>query len=154
MSATAGSMPTSRAFITTSVGGGIKTMIVLGLITLFAILVLFWTYGSRFSPRINGKVKPPGRPIENYGTFKIEADEAKWSGRNIVPPSIASSTSASPGGCSGHGEIRPNYDRSNDQYACWFLSPRMIYANGIITREETLEELQDTRWLLSARSLA
>ncbi|KAF6805149.1 cyclopropane-fatty-acyl-phospholipid synthase [Colletotrichum sojae] len=44
-------------------------------------------------------------------------------------------------------EIRPNYDRGNDHYS-WFLGPRMIYTSGVfsdITREETLEEMQDNK---------
>ncbi|TPX13608.1 uncharacterized protein E0L32_006079 [Thyridium curvatum] len=44
-------------------------------------------------------------------------------------------------------QIRPNYDRGNDHYA-WFLGPRMIYTSGVIsdiTREETLEEMQDNK---------
>ncbi|BEJ11662.1 hypothetical protein CspHIS471_0201220 [Cutaneotrichosporon sp. HIS471] len=43
--------------------------------------------------------------------------------------------------------VRDNYDRGNDFYS-WFLGPRMIYTGGIIsdvTREETLEELQDNK---------
>ncbi|KAF9504272.1 hypothetical protein BS47DRAFT_1386281 [Hydnum rufescens UP504] len=44
-------------------------------------------------------------------------------------------------------QIRDNYDRGNDFYE-WFLGPRMIYTSGVvsdITREETLEELQDNK---------
>ncbi|CCX06308.1 S-adenosyl-L-methionine-dependent methyltransferase [Pyronema domesticum] len=44
-------------------------------------------------------------------------------------------------------QVRDHYDRGDDFYA-WFLGPRMIYTSGIIsdiTREETLEELQDNK---------
>ncbi|KAF4872616.1 Sphingolipid C9-methyltransferase 1 [Colletotrichum siamense] len=44
-------------------------------------------------------------------------------------------------------QVRPTYDSGNDHYA-WFLGPRMIYTSGIfsdITREETLEEMQDNK---------
>ncbi|KAI0676291.1 sphingolipid C9-methyltransferase [Trametes maxima] len=44
-------------------------------------------------------------------------------------------------------QIRENYDRGDDFYE-WFLGPRMIYTSGIVTdltREETLEELQDNK---------
>ncbi|EAQ88938.1 hypothetical protein CHGG_05557 [Chaetomium globosum CBS 148.51] len=44
-------------------------------------------------------------------------------------------------------QVRGHYDRGDDFYA-WFLGPRMIYTSGIIgdiTREETLEELQDNK---------
>ncbi|KAI5795251.1 S-adenosyl-L-methionine-dependent methyltransferase [Geopyxis carbonaria] len=44
-------------------------------------------------------------------------------------------------------QVRDHYDRGDDFYA-WFLGPRMIYTSGIIsdiTKEETLEELQDNK---------
>ncbi|ANB13169.1 Sphingolipid C9-methyltransferase [Sugiyamaella lignohabitans] len=44
-------------------------------------------------------------------------------------------------------QVRDHYDRGDDFYS-WFLGPRMIYTSGIIsdiTREETLEELQDNK---------
>ncbi|KAL1944877.1 hypothetical protein VTO73DRAFT_2497 [Trametes versicolor] len=44
-------------------------------------------------------------------------------------------------------QVRDTYDRGDDFYE-WFLGPRMIYTSGIvtdITREETLEELQDNK---------
>jgi len=43
--------------------------------------------------------------------------------------------------------VRDHYDRGDDFYG-WFLGPRMIYTSGIIsdiTKEETLEELQDNK---------
>ena len=55
------------------------------IVLLLPLLVLFWTYKSSYSPRVNDKAKLPGRPVEHYVTFKDEADKAKWSGRNKVP---------------------------------------------------------------------
>lgn len=67
------------------VGGGIKTTVIIGLITFLPILIGFWAYTSRYSPRINDKVKLPGNPVERYVTFNNAADKAKWSKRNKVP---------------------------------------------------------------------
>ncbi|KAJ3559943.1 hypothetical protein NM688_g24 [Phlebia brevispora] len=44
-------------------------------------------------------------------------------------------------------QVRDHYDRGDDFYE-WFLGPRMVYTSGIITdltREQTLEELQDNK---------
>ena len=44
-------------------------------------------------------------------------------------------------------QVRDHYDRGDDFYG-WFLGERMIYTSGVIsdiTREETLEELQDNK---------
>ncbi|KAK7205754.1 S-adenosyl-L-methionine-dependent methyltransferase [Myxozyma melibiosi] len=44
-------------------------------------------------------------------------------------------------------QVRDHYDRGDDFYG-WFLGPRMIYTSGVIndiTREETLEEIQDNK---------
>ncbi|RAH76699.1 S-adenosyl-L-methionine-dependent methyltransferase [Aspergillus japonicus CBS 114.51] len=73
------------ALLTWTIGGGMKTGVCLGLVTLFPILIAFWTWTSSCSPPTNTKVKLPGRPIEQYVTFKKEADRAKWHGRNKVP---------------------------------------------------------------------
>lgn len=62
-----------------------KTAVFLGLITTVPVLVVFWTWSSTCSPRTNDKVKLPGRPIEQYVTFKNSADRAKWQGRNRIP---------------------------------------------------------------------
>lgn len=45
-------------------------------------------------------------------------------------------------------QVRGHYDRGDDFYE-WFLGPRMTYTSGIIgdiTREETLEEMQDNKY--------
>lgn len=72
-------------FLSRFVGGGLKTTVFFGILTLFPILIAYWTYMSNFSPRINEHVKLPGRPVESYVTFKDAADQAKWSGANKVP---------------------------------------------------------------------
>lgn len=72
-------------YLARTIGGGFKTAIILGLLTLVPILVTFWAWTSRFSPRTNEKVKLPGRPVEAYITFKDVAHKTKWSGRNKVP---------------------------------------------------------------------
>jgi len=44
-------------------------------------------------------------------------------------------------------QVRDHYDRGDDFYG-WFLGERMVYTSGIvsdITREETLEEMQDNK---------
>lgn len=52
-------------------------------------------------------------------------------------------------------QVREHYDRGDDFYT-WFLGPRMIYTSGVIsdiTREETLEELQDNKLKIVADKL-
>ncbi|PRT56994.1 Sphingolipid C9-methyltransferase 2 [Wickerhamiella sorbophila] len=52
-------------------------------------------------------------------------------------------------------QVREHYDRGDDFYE-WFLGPRMIYTSGIvsdITREETLEELQDNKLRVVAEKI-
>lgn len=66
-------------------GGGLKTTIFFGLITTVPLLMGIWTLMSTYSPRLNEKVKLPGRPVEHYLTFKKEADRKRFSGRDKVP---------------------------------------------------------------------
>lgn len=143
---------------------------------------------STFSPRINEKVKLPGKPIEHYITFHDESLQAKYHGKKIpwetfhelyfankvsfnfdcldaleyrhdwctfqftpslfkfflfgfIPEVIMHTRSQD------EEQVRDHYDRGDDFYT-WFLGPRMIYTSGVIsdiTREETLEELQDNK---------
>ncbi|KAI9931081.1 hypothetical protein ASPWEDRAFT_47620 [Aspergillus wentii DTO 134E9] len=72
------------AFLTWIFGGGVKAAFLLGLVTALPILVVFWTWTSTCSPRINEKVKLPGRPVEEYLTFKSQMDRVKWQGRNRI----------------------------------------------------------------------
>ncbi|KAF5856426.1 hypothetical protein ETB97_007423 [Aspergillus alliaceus] len=80
-----GALVAVPGFLTYVLGGGVKTAIGLALIMALPILVVFWTWASSCSPRTNEKVKMPGRPIEEYVTFKNEEDRMKWHGRNRVP---------------------------------------------------------------------
>ena len=73
------------AFLAYKLGGGIKTTVFFGLITLVPILIAYWYLKSTSSPRTNEKVKLPVRAIEEYVTFKNEEDKVKWQGRNKVP---------------------------------------------------------------------
>ncbi|KAL4875612.1 S-adenosyl-L-methionine-dependent methyltransferase [Aspergillus karnatakaensis] len=72
-------------FLTYKLGGGLKTVVFLGLLTLFPILIAFWYFKSSLSPRTNEKVKLPGRPVEEYVTFKNQSDKLKYNGRSRVP---------------------------------------------------------------------
>ncbi|KAH6707911.1 S-adenosyl-L-methionine-dependent methyltransferase [Leptodontidium sp. MPI-SDFR-AT-0119] len=52
-------------------------------------------------------------------------------------------------------QVRGHYDRGDDFYS-WFLGPRMIYTSGMISdlsREETLEELQDNKMEIVCKKL-
>ncbi|KAG4422104.1 hypothetical protein IFR04_004731 [Cadophora malorum] len=52
-------------------------------------------------------------------------------------------------------QVRGHYDRGDDFYA-WFLGPRMVYTSGMISdlsREETLEELQDNKMEIVCKKL-
>ncbi|KAI9888265.1 MAG: Sphingolipid C9-methyltransferase 2 [Vezdaea aestivalis] len=53
-------------------------------------------------------------------------------------------------------QVRDHYDRGDDFYG-WFLGPRMIYTSGIIsdiTKEETLEQLQDNKLSIVCQKIA
>ncbi|GFF94235.1 hydroxymycolate synthase MmaA4 [Aspergillus lentulus] len=73
------------ALLTYLFGGGVKYFIFVALLSVLPVLVAFWTWTSTYSPRINDKVKLPGRPIEHYVTFKSNEDQLKWQGRNKIP---------------------------------------------------------------------
>jgi cyclopropane-fatty-acyl-phospholipid synthase len=66
-------------------GGGFKAALFLAVFTTLPILIVIWTLMSRYSRRLNDKVKLPGRPLEFYLTFKNEQDRARWAGRRKIP---------------------------------------------------------------------
>ncbi|KAI6360065.1 Sphingolipid C9-methyltransferase 1 [Pyricularia grisea] len=68
-------------FLAWKIGGGTKTIIFFIIIFFLPILIAYWAFKSNFSPRINDKVKLPGRPIDHYLTFKNPEDQAKYSAR-------------------------------------------------------------------------
>jgi hypothetical protein len=72
-------------YLTSKVGGGIKTFVFFGLITFLPILVAFWTAASTFSPRKNTKAKFPGKSIEHYLEFHREEDTQKYKGNVKIP---------------------------------------------------------------------
>lgn len=45
----------------------------------------FWSAFSTFSPRVNEKVKYPGKSIEDYLVFKTEEAKEKYYGKNRIP---------------------------------------------------------------------
>lgn len=70
-------------YLARKLGGGLKTWIFLALIFFLPILVAYWSFVSSFSPRINEKVKLPGKPIEDYLTFHDEKLAKKYHGSTI-----------------------------------------------------------------------
>ncbi|KAF4778201.1 cyclopropane-fatty-acyl-phospholipid synthase [Colletotrichum scovillei] len=52
-------------------------------------------------------------------------------------------------------QIKPTYDKGNDHYS-YFLGPRMVYTSGLfsdLSREETLEEMQDNKMAVVCEKL-
>ncbi|KAF8305110.1 cyclopropane fatty acid synthase domain-containing protein [Clavulina sp. PMI_390] len=77
----------------------------------------------------------------DWASFGFTVDLFKYVFLNLIPDVVLHTQKQD------EDQIRDNYDRGNDFYN-WFLGPRMIYTSGIvtdITREETLEELQDNK---------
>jgi sphingolipid C9-methyltransferase len=72
-------------WFSSKLGGGLKTWIFFALLTAIPILMAFWTLASSLSPRKNDNAKLPGKPIENYLTFKTEELREKYSGRSKIP---------------------------------------------------------------------
>lgn len=72
-------------YFASRLGGGTKTTIFLSIFTTIPVLMVVWKIMSTYSPRLNDKVKLPGRPASYYLTFKSETDRAKYSGRHKIP---------------------------------------------------------------------
>ncbi|PVH17818.1 uncharacterized protein CXQ87_000716 [Candidozyma duobushaemuli] len=175
-------------------GLGFKTWLFFALLLAIPILMAYWTLLSTFSPRLNEKVKYPGKPISHYLEFHTPELKAKYIDSNggkgtkipmetfhelyfegkvsfkgdaldimeyrhdwanfrftlslyrffllgMIPEVIMHSQSQD------EEQVRDHYDRGDDFYT-WFLGPRMIYTSGLIsdiTKEESLEELQDNK---------
>ena len=75
-------------FVGWSIGGGIKTTVIIAVFTSPLILGSYWVIISAVSPRRNEKVRLPGRPVEHYLSFRREADRKKYSGTNKIPMAI------------------------------------------------------------------
>lgn len=181
-------------FVTYKLGLGFKTWVFFFLLFALPILMAYWTLMLSFSPRLNEKVKLPGKPISHYLEFHTEELKAKYETSNngqgtkipmetfhelyfdgkvsfngdaldvleyrhdwanfrftlslfrffllgMIPEVIMHSKSQD------EEQVRDHYDRGDDFYT-WFLGPRMIYTSGCIsdiTKEESLEELQDNK---------
>ncbi|RKP32150.1 S-adenosyl-L-methionine-dependent methyltransferase [Metschnikowia bicuspidata] len=188
--------------VTRKLGLGFKTWVFFALLFALPILMAYWSILSSFSPRINEKVKLPGKPIGHYLEFHTEELKQKYVLSNngqgmkipmetfhelyfdskvsfksdcldimeyrhdwctfrfttslfkfflfgMIPEVILHSKSQD------EEQVRDHYDRGDDFYT-WFLGPRMIYTSGCIsdiTREETLEELQDNKLNVVASKL-
>lgn len=65
--------------------GGFYTWLFFVLLLFLPILMVYWTFASTFSPRLNEKVKLPNRGVEHYLRFKDEALAKKYSGNNKIP---------------------------------------------------------------------
>jgi sphingolipid C9-methyltransferase len=73
------------AYLTWQLGGGFYTWLFFALISAIPILMAFWYLFSSFSPRLNEKVKLPGKPIDNYLTFHEADDRDKYFGNKKIP---------------------------------------------------------------------
>lgn len=189
-------------FITKKLGFGFKVWLFFFVVLAIPILMAFWTLLSTYSPRLNEKVKLPGKPVGDYLEFhdaeltekyvksnngkgtkipmetfhnlyfdgkvsfkgdcldvlEFRHDWCKFSFTlslfrffllGFIPEVILHSKSQD------EEQVRDHYDRGDDFYT-WFLGPRMIYTSGVvsdITREETLEELQDNKLKVVAEKI-
>lgn len=86
----------------------------------------------------------------DWATFNLTPSHFKYVFGNLIPEVIVHSQSQD------EEQVRDHYDRGDDFYS-WFLGPRMIYTSGVIgdiTRQETLEELQDNKLAIVCEKLA
>ncbi|KAF8326840.1 sphingolipid C9-methyltransferase [Cantharellus anzutake] len=104
---------------------------------------------------IEGKIDIKGDVLEaleyrwDWASFGFTVELFKYVFMNLIPDVIFHTRGQD------ESQVRDHYDRGNDFYS-WFLGPRMIYTSGIvkdITREETLEELQDNKLTLVCEKL-
>jgi hypothetical protein len=54
-------------------------------VTFVPILVAYWSIASITAPRKNEKARLPGRPIEEYLSFKHDTDKKKYRGNVKIP---------------------------------------------------------------------
>ena len=94
-----------------------------------------------------GKVSFRGDALEamefrhDWASFRFTLSLFKYFLFGMIPEVLVHSRSQD------EEQVRDHYDRGDDFYG-WFLGERMIYTSGIIsdiTKEETLEELQDNK---------
>jgi sphingolipid C9-methyltransferase len=135
-------------FLARFVGGGFKTSVFFGLLTLFPILMAYWTYKSSFSPPVLDKAKLPGRPVESYVSFKQQADREKWRGRSTVPIQTFSEMYIN-GEADFKGDILDvleyRHDWSNFSFT-WDLFKFIIFTFGrdvlFHTKEQDMEQIR------------
>lgn len=65
-------------FVTRKLGLGFKTWVFFALLLAIPILMAYWSIASSFSPRINEKVKLPGKPVGHYLEFHTEELKNKY----------------------------------------------------------------------------
>ena len=65
--------------------GGLWMTLLLALFTTLPVLIMYWTFVSTFSPRINDKVKYPGRPVEYYLSLKDVDSKKKYRPHQRIP---------------------------------------------------------------------
>ncbi|KAM7200227.1 putative fatty acid methyltransferase [Rhypophila sp. PSN 637] len=103
-----------------------------------------WTF---FEMYFDGEVEFNGDCLEvleyrhDWASFRFTFGLIKFFLTGMIPEVIMHTRSQD------EEQVRDHYDRGDDFYG-WFLGPRMIYTSGIIsdiTKEETLEELQDNK---------
>ncbi|ODN76521.1 hypothetical protein L202_05188 [Cryptococcus amylolentus CBS 6039] len=85
----------------------------------------------------------------DWASFEFTPELFRYVFMNLIPDVVLHSQSQD------EEQVRDHYDRGNDFYS-WFLGPRMIYTGGVVTdltREETLEELQDNKLRLVCEKL-
>ncbi|KAK9471289.1 S-adenosyl-L-methionine-dependent methyltransferase [Dipodascopsis tothii] len=95
----------------------------------------------------DGKVEFKGDALEvlehrhDWASFRFTLSLYRFFLTGMIPEVIMHTRSQD------EEQVRDHYDRGDDFYG-WFLGPRMIYTSGVIsdiTKEETLEELQDNK---------
>ncbi|OWZ32955.1 sphingolipid C9-methyltransferase [Cryptococcus neoformans var. grubii Br795] len=85
----------------------------------------------------------------DWATFEFTPELFKYVFTKLIPDVIFHSQAQD------EDQVRDHYDRGDDFYS-WFLGPRMIYTGGVMTdisRQETLEELQDNKLRLVCEKL-
>lgn len=73
------------AYLAWKVGGRFWTWLFLVLVWVIPALIIYWYYASAFSPRLNEKVKLPGRGVEYYLEFEDPALAEKYRGDSKIP---------------------------------------------------------------------
>ena len=73
------------AYLAFQAGGGLFVWLLFVAGLALPVLMVFWSFSSRYSPRVNEKARFPGRPVEHYIDFARQSDRIKFRGRNKIP---------------------------------------------------------------------